>query len=82
MASHDEIVTCHDPGRSGHPSSSPRVRDRHRATAAPQPEAPERPCLRQRGPAAPEPVMSGRATEHRPRSAPDHSPAALQVFRC
>ncbi|MFB6551749.1 hypothetical protein [Streptomyces sp. NPDC056405] len=82
MASHDETVTCHDAGRSGHPNSSPRVRDRHRTTAAPQPEAPERPYLRQRGPAAPEPAMSGRATGHRPRSAPDHSPAALQVFRC
>ncbi|MFE0803841.1 hypothetical protein [Streptomyces sp. NPDC058812] len=82
MASHDEIVTCHDAGRSGNPNGSPRVRDRHRTSTAPQPEAPERPCLRQRGPAVPEPATSGRATGHRPRPAPDHSPAALQVFRC
>ncbi|MFH8976542.1 hypothetical protein [Streptomyces sp. NPDC017890] len=81
-APHDETVTCHKAGRSGDPTSSPRVRDRHRTATASQPEAPERPVLRQRGPAVPEPAVPGRATGHRPRSAPDHSPAALQVFRC
>jgi len=82
MALHDEIVTCHDAGRSANPNGSPRVRDRHRATPAPQPDAPERPILRERGSAVPEPALSGRGTGHRPRPAPDHSPAALQVFRC
>ncbi|MFE1027440.1 hypothetical protein ACFW5I_23200 [Streptomyces sp. NPDC058818] len=82
MAPHDETVTCHDAGRSGNPNGSPRVRDRHRATAAPQPDAPERPILRERDSAVSEPALPGRATGHRPRPAPDHSPAALQVFRC
>ncbi|MFH9569125.1 hypothetical protein ACH4MG_01020 [Streptomyces sp. NPDC017454] len=81
-ASHDETVTCHDVGPSGNPTSSPRVRDRHRTPTAPQPDAFERPFLRQRGPAVPDLDTSVRATGHRPRSAPDHSPAALQVFRC
>ncbi|AQS66953.1 hypothetical protein [Streptomyces pactum] len=81
-APHDETVTCHDAGRSGNPNSSPRVRDRHRTTATPQPDAAERPFLRERGPVVPETALSGRATGHRPRPAPDHSPAALQVFRC
>ncbi|MER7052766.1 hypothetical protein [Streptomyces sp. NPDC000351] len=81
-ASHDETVTCHDVGPSGNPTSSPRVRDRHRTPTAPQPEAFERPFLRQRGPVVPDLGASVRATGHRPRPAPDHSPAALQVFRC
>ncbi|MGC9381851.1 hypothetical protein [Streptomyces sp. MH13] len=81
-ALHDETVTCHEAGRSGEPTSSPRVRDRHRTASAPQPDAPERPYLRQRGPAASEPATPGRAAGQRTRSAPDHSPAALQVFRC
>ncbi|GAA5204494.1 hypothetical protein [Streptomyces thinghirensis] len=82
MGPHDEIVTCHDAGRSGNPNGSPRVRDRHRTTTAPQPDAPERPILRERGSAVPEPALSGRAAGQRPRQSPDHSPAALQVFRC
>jgi hypothetical protein len=81
-APYDETATCHDTGRAGNPNGSARVRDRHRTTTAPQPEAPERPCARQRDPAVSAPPGSAPATAHRPRSAPDHSPAALQVFRC
>ncbi|PPS79205.1 hypothetical protein [Streptomyces sp. MH60] len=81
-AAYDETVTCHDTGRSGNPNGSAGVRDRHRTTAVPQPDTPERPCARQRDPAAPAPLRPALATAHRPRSAPDHSPAALQVFRC
>ncbi|MER7189696.1 hypothetical protein [Streptomyces flaveolus] len=80
-ASPDETVTCHEPGRSGNTHGPARVRDRHRATAAPEPEAPEPPLSRQRT-AAPEQVLPGRAHERRSRSAADRTPAALQVFRC
>jgi hypothetical protein len=79
---HDETVTCHDAGRSGEPNSAPRVRDRHRTTAAPQPDAPERPPLRRGAHPAAAPAAPGGAAGPRERSAPDHSPAALQVFRC
>ncbi|WP_121701053.1 hypothetical protein [Streptomyces sp. E5N298] len=79
---HDETVTCREGGRPGEPTTAPRVRDRHRTTAAPQSGAPQHPLRRQAAPAAPEPVMSGRAMEHRPRPTTDHTPAALQVFRC
>ncbi|MDT0611552.1 hypothetical protein [Streptomyces lancefieldiae] len=82
LAPHDETVTCHTPGRSGNPHGPARVRDRHRTATAPQSEAPERPLLRQHAPAVPEPASSGRAAGHRARAVPDHSPAALQVFRC
>ncbi|CAM5373521.1 Secreted protein OS=Streptomyces tendae OX=1932 GN=GUR47_31695 PE=4 SV=1 [Streptomyces tendae] len=81
-AAYDETVTCHDTGRPGNPNGSARARDRHRTTTAPQPDAPERSGTRQRGPAAPAPLTSALAAADRPRSAPDHSPAALQVFRC
>jgi hypothetical protein len=77
----DETVTCHEPGRSGNTHRPARLRDRHRATAAPEPEATEPPLSRQRT-AAPEHVLPGRAHERRSRSATDRSPAALQVFRC
>ncbi|MFC7881230.1 hypothetical protein ACFUVV_05005 [Streptomyces sp. NPDC057376] len=79
---YDETVTCHEAGRPGGPTTAPRVRDRHRGTAAPQPDTPQRPLLRHATPGVPEPVVSGHGAEHRPRSATDHSPAALQVFRC
>ncbi|MFE0809122.1 hypothetical protein ACFW34_16820 [Streptomyces sp. NPDC058848] len=79
---YDETVTCHEAGRPGGPTTAPRVRDRHRGTAAPQPDTPQRPLLRHAVPGVPEPVVSGRGAEHRPRATTDHSPAALQVFRC
>ncbi|MFF8092790.1 hypothetical protein [Streptomyces sp. NPDC016675] len=79
---HDETVTCHTAGRSGKPAPAPRVRDRHRPAAAPQPEAPLWPPPRQATSAVPAPVPSGGAAEYRPRRAADLSPAALQVFRC
>ncbi|MFD5450413.1 hypothetical protein ACWDTR_15975 [Streptomyces sp. NPDC003470] len=78
----DETVTCHEPGRSGNTHGPVRVRDRHRATAAPEPEAPGHPLSARRVAAAPERVLPGHAHERRSRSAPDRSPAALQVFRC
>ncbi|MFJ8544466.1 hypothetical protein ACIRFH_21020 [Streptomyces sp. NPDC093586] len=81
-ALHDETVSCHEPGRSGNTQGPVRVRDRHRATAAPEPEAPERPLSGQRTTTAPEQAPPGRAHERRSRSAADRSPAALQVFRC
>ncbi|WP_077797911.1 hypothetical protein [Streptomyces sp. JHA26] len=81
-ALHDETVTCHEPGRSGSTHGPVRVRDRHRAGASPEPEAPEGPPARQRTTSVPEPVLPGRAHERRSRSAADRSPAALQVFRC
>ncbi|MEU9638756.1 hypothetical protein AB0D80_30835 [Streptomyces tendae] len=81
-ASHDESVTCREGGRPGGPTTEPRVRDRHRTTAAPQSGSPRHPLARQAAPAAPDAATSGRATEHRPRSRTDHAPAALQVFRC
>ncbi|MFG3154720.1 hypothetical protein ACGF7W_22035 [Streptomyces sp. NPDC048219] len=77
----DETVTCDAPGRSGNTHGPARVRDRHRATAAPEPEAPEPALSRQRR-AAPGQVLPGRAHERRSRSATDRAPAALQVFRC
>ncbi|MEU3661530.1 hypothetical protein AB0E77_17500 [Streptomyces sp. NPDC032940] len=77
----DETVTCHEPGRSGNTHGPARVRDRHRATAAPEPEAPEPPLSRQRTDGL-EQVPPGRAHERRSRSAADRTPAALQVFRC
>ncbi|WP_217145205.1 hypothetical protein [Streptomyces sp. AC627_RSS907] len=79
---HDETVTCHTAGRTGIPHGPARVRDRQRTATAPQPEAPERALPGQRALAVPEPVTSGRATGQRARAARDHSPAALQVFRC
>jgi hypothetical protein len=81
-AGHDETVTCHETDRPGNPTTAPRVRDRHRGTAAPQPDAPQRPLLRHADPLVPDPGVPVRAGEHRPGSATDHSPAALQVFRC
>ncbi|KFG73115.1 hypothetical protein [Streptomyces mutabilis] len=77
-----ETVTCHETERPGNPTTAPRVRDRHRGTAAPQPGTPKRTLLRHADPLVPEPGVSGRAGEHRPRGGTDHSPAALQVFRC
>ncbi|MFD7064565.1 hypothetical protein [Streptomyces sp. NPDC059906] len=82
MAAHDETVTCREGGHPGGPTTAPRVRDRHRTTAAPQSGTPRRPLPREAVPGAPDSVPSGRATEHRPRSSTDHAPAALQVFRC
>ncbi|WP_395576771.1 hypothetical protein [Streptomyces sp. BK79] len=79
---HDETVTCHDAGRSGETDNAPRVRDRHRTTAAPQPDAPERPPLRQRVHPAAAPAAPGGAAGPLERPATGHSPAALQVFRC
>ncbi|EHN75288.1 hypothetical protein ACIP29_10790 [Streptomyces coelicoflavus] len=81
-APHDERVTCRESGRPGEPTTEPRVRDRHRTTAAPQSGAPRHPLARQAAPEAPDAVTSGRAAEHRPRSTTAHAPAALQVFRC
>ncbi|MDN3256400.1 hypothetical protein [Streptomyces sp. MA25(2023)] len=81
-AGHDETVTCHETDRPGNPTTAPRVRDRHRGTAAPQPDAPQRPLLRHADPLVPDPGAPVRAGEHRPGNATDHSPAALQVFRC
>ncbi|MGW0221362.1 hypothetical protein [Streptomyces tendae] len=81
-APHDESVTCREVGRPGEPTTEPRVRDRHRITAAPQSGSPRHPLARQAAPEAPGAVTSGRAAEHRPRSTTDHAPAALQVFRC
>ncbi|MFE5394296.1 hypothetical protein ACFQ9U_06975 [Streptomyces sp. NPDC056568] len=78
---HDETVTCPTAGRSGEPAPAPRVRDRHRPAAAPQPEAPLWPPPRQAASAEPAPALSG-AAEYRPRRAADLSAAALQVFRC
>ncbi|MFD6190675.1 hypothetical protein [Streptomyces sp. NPDC060275] len=79
---HDETVTCREGSHPGGPTTEPRVRDRHRTTAAPQSGTPRHPLARQTTPQAPDSVTSGRATEHRPRSTTDHAPAALQVFRC
>ncbi|WP_328563321.1 hypothetical protein [Streptomyces coelicoflavus] len=80
---HEERATCHDPGRSGHPHGPARVRDRHRTTATPQPDTTsERPLPHRHTPAAGEPLTSGAAAHHRSRSTTDHSPAALQIFRC
>ncbi|MCZ4637618.1 hypothetical protein O3S69_26625, partial [Streptomyces rubrogriseus] len=62
--------------------TAPGVRDRHRTTAAPQSGTPRHPPARQSAPQAPGSVASGRATEHPPRAAADHTPAVLQVFRC
>ncbi|MFG2318567.1 hypothetical protein [Streptomyces tendae] len=81
-ARYDESVTCREGGRPGEPTTEPRVRDRHRTTAAPPSGVPRHPLARQTAPEAPDAVASGRATEHRPRSTTDHTPAALQVFRC
>ncbi|MFC8567193.1 hypothetical protein ACFUIW_15685 [Streptomyces sp. NPDC057245] len=79
--SHEERVACHDTGRSGHPHGPTGLRDRLRAGTAAQPAPPERPLLPHTG-AADEPLLSGGAAGHRSRPAGDHSPAALQVFRC
>ncbi|WP_315902897.1 hypothetical protein, partial [Streptomyces salinarius] len=81
-ASHEERATCHHTGRPGQPHGPARVRDRHRTAAAPQPELPERPLPHRHTAAAGEPLASGAAAHHRSRPATDHSPAALQVFRC
>ncbi|MER7962647.1 hypothetical protein ACGV4K_07515 [Streptomyces sp. WAC8370] len=82
-AAHEERATCHDAGRPGHPHGPARVRDRHRTTAAPQPDtAPGRPLPHRHTPAAGEPLAPGAAVHHRSRPTTDHSPAALQVFRC
>ncbi|MET9773591.1 hypothetical protein ABZ023_04885 [Streptomyces sp. NPDC006367] len=81
-ARYDETVDCHEPGHSGNTHGPARVRDRHRATTAPEPGAPERPLSPQHASTAPGPVPPGRAHERRSRSAADHSRAALQVFRC
>ncbi|MEU4981689.1 hypothetical protein [Streptomyces sp. NPDC021969] len=79
---HDETVTCREGGRPGEPTTAPRVRDRHRTTAAPQSGAPRHPLAPQSTPQAPGSLTAGRATEHRPRPTTDHAPEALQVFRC
>ncbi|MFG2680851.1 hypothetical protein [Streptomyces sp. NPDC048392] len=82
-APHDERATCHATPRSGNPHGPARLRDRHRTTAAPQPEPPRRPLPHRRVPAADEPRVSGTAAgTRRSRPATDRSPAALQVFRC
>ncbi|MFJ6690816.1 hypothetical protein [Streptomyces sp. NPDC091294] len=81
-APHDETVTCHEGGRPGAPTTAPRVRDRHRTTAAPQSGPAHHALPRQAAPEAHASVPSSRTTEHRPRSTTDHDPAALQVFRC
>ena len=75
-APYDERAGCHDSGRSTNAHDAARLRDRHRATTAPPPRPPERPLARTEGaPARPH-------ADHRPRPSTDHSPAALQVFRC
>lgn len=81
-AAHEERAGCHDPGRSVHPHGPARVRDRHRTTAAPQPEPPERPLTDRHAPAAGESLALGEAAHQGSRPATDRSPAALQVFRC
>lgn len=81
-APHDESLTCAEGGLPGEPTTAPRVRDRHRTTAAPQSGVPRLPPARQSATGAPESVPAGRATGHRPRGTADHTPAALQVFRC
>lgn len=81
-ASHDERATCHDHGRSGNLQGPAPVRDRHRTTGAPRSEAPACPLNRPRTAVPPRPVTPGRAADGRSRPPTDHSPAALQVFRC
>jgi hypothetical protein len=77
----DEHVTCGDDGRSEHPSSPLRIRDRHRLVHA-GPELPERPPLAL-DPAAPhEPETRVTPLHQAPRSLTAHTPATLQVFRC
>ncbi|WP_432081677.1 hypothetical protein [Streptomyces sp. WAC 04229] len=73
---YDERAGCHDSGRSGNTDDATRVRDRHRTTTAPPPEPPERPL------AWTERAAPGLHADHRSRPSTDHSPAALQVFRC
>ncbi|MEU9517496.1 hypothetical protein [Streptomyces sp. NPDC048224] len=81
-AAHEERAGCHDPGRSVHPHGPARVRDRHRTTAVPQPEPPERPLTDRHAPAAGTSLALGEAARRGSRPATDRSPAALQVFRC
>ncbi|MFD5804797.1 MULTISPECIES: hypothetical protein [unclassified Streptomyces] len=75
-APYDERAGCHDGGRSADAHDAARVRDRHRTTATPPPDPPGRPLART------EAATSGRHSDHRSRPSTDHSPAALQVFRC
>ncbi|MFE0207192.1 hypothetical protein [Streptomyces sp. NPDC058985] len=75
-APYDERAGCHDSGRSANAHDAARVRDRHRTTTAPPSDPPERPL------AWIEEAASGRHTDQRSRPSTDHSPAALQVFRC
>ncbi|MET9823160.1 MULTISPECIES: hypothetical protein [Streptomyces] len=81
-ASHEERVACHDSGRSGNAHGPARLRDRHRTASAPRPEPAERPLPHRNTSAAEAPAASGTEPGHRSRPPTDHSPAALQVFRC
>ncbi|MFG3246421.1 hypothetical protein [Streptomyces sp. NPDC048187] len=81
-AAHEERAGCHDPGRSVHPHGPARVRDRHRTTAVPQPEPPERSLADRDAPAAGTSLTLGEAAHQGSRPATDRSPEALQVFRC
>ncbi|MDN0197348.1 hypothetical protein [Streptomyces sp. S.PNR 29] len=77
----DEHVHCRDAGSAGDPTGPLRTRDRHR-TADSAPEAPERPLLRPCAWTAPEPAAPGATHLRTSRWPTDHTPAALQVFRC
>ncbi|MFF3942175.1 hypothetical protein [Streptomyces phaeofaciens] len=66
------------------PAGPLRSRDRHRATvtAAPAPQEPERPLLALDPAADHEPARPAEPYDRTSRRSTDHSPAALQVFRC
>jgi hypothetical protein len=76
----DGSETFRDLSSTGDPAGPPHTRDRHRTAASGWTHERQPPT---RGATAAHPSALHRATQHRTaRSARDHSPAALQVFRC
>ncbi|CAL9560024.1 hypothetical protein SUDANB58_04622 [Streptomyces sp. enrichment culture] len=82
MAPRDETATCQETGRPGALPGPLRVRDRHRTASVPAAEGPERPLCGPSTEAAHAQTAPGAARPRAPRPPDDHSPAALQVFRC
>ncbi|MEU0738751.1 hypothetical protein [Streptomyces sp. NPDC006134] len=82
MAPREETVACQDTGRPGTPPGPLRVRDRHRTASAPAAEGPERPLSGPDTEAVHAQAAPGAARPRAPSPPADHSPAALQVFRC
>ncbi|CAL9386750.1 hypothetical protein SUDANB6_01175 [Streptomyces sp. enrichment culture] len=82
MAPGDETAACQESGRHGTPPGPLRVRERHRTESVPAADGPERPLSGPYTEAVPAQAAPGAARLRAPVPPPDHSPAALQVFRC